>query len=278
MRRLASAITALGLGLMCASTASAQQQPMKQRLDEARSLVGKQDYETAITRLREARDAAGDADRARVDNALGWTLFTAGDAKGAQQQLEQAQRQAEPSADADLKIRIANNLGVVLFSQGELEKARAQFEGPASHGSDLAIRYLGLIDQQVQANRVNELISEGIYARRALQFEAAVAAYSKALELAPRNPRALEYRGYANFRLGRPDAALPDLQRSRELDPANVNTVINLLKVHCKARDRAAAEKVAADARDLLIENRAVVQSDRELREVCGADLAKLLP
>jgi hypothetical protein len=35
---------------------------------------------------------------------------------------------------------------------------------------------------------------------------------------------------------------------------------------------------VAADARNLLLENMAVVQSDRELREVCGRDLARLLP
>ncbi|MET4698850.1 tetratricopeptide (TPR) repeat protein [Constrictibacter sp. MBR-5] len=277
MRFLRYAIIALGPCYAPLSAALAQQ-AVQQRLDEARTLVGKHDYDAAIEQLRQARDAAGDADRARVDNALGWTLFTAGDAKGAQQQLEQAQRQAERSADADLKTRIANNLGVVLFSQGELEKARAQFEGPAARGSDLAIRYLGLIDEQVQANRVNELISEGIYARRALMFEAATEAYTKALELAPRNPRALEYRGYANYRLGRLDAALPDLERSRELDPANINTVINLLKVHCKARNGAAAERVAADARNLLLENMAVVQSDRELREVCGRDLARLLP
>lgn len=271
-------VAILTVAVSLTASASVAQQAVQKRLDEARTLVGKQDYDAAIERLRQTRDAADESDKARVDNALGWTLFTSGDAKGAQQQLEQAQRQVAPSSDADLKTRIANNLGVVLFSQGELEQARAQFEGPAAGGSALAIRYLGLIDEQLQANRVNELISEGIYARRALKFEAAAEAYTKALALAPRNPRALEYRGYANYRLGRLDAALPDLERSREIDPANVNTVINLMKVRCKARDIAGARTVVADARDLLIENRAVVQSDRELREVCGADLAKLLP
>ena len=253
-------------------------QAVQQHLDEARTLVGRKDYDAAIDSLRQARDAAGGEDKAKVDNALGWTLFNSGDAVGAQQQLEQAQRQAAPSADADLKMRIANNLGVVLFSQGELDQARAQFEGPAANGSELAMRYLRLIDEQVQANKVNALISEGIYARRALKFDAAVDAYSKALEMAPRNARALEYRGYANLRLDKLDAALADLRTSQEIDPANLNTVINLLKVHCKADDLRQARQVATESRKLLEENRDIVRSDRELREICGDRLARLLP
>lgn len=276
MLRVPFALFGLGLGLLSATGAMAQ--AVQQRLDEARSLVGRKDYDAAIDSLRRTRDVAGGEDKAKVDNALGWTLFNSGDAVGAQQQLEQAQRQAGPSADADLKMRIANNLGVVLFSQGELDQARAQFEGPASNGSELAMRYLRLIDEQVQANKVNALISEGIYARRALKFDAAVDAYSKALEMAPRNARALEYRGYANLRLGKLDAALADLRTSQEIDPANLNTVINLLKVHCKADDLRQAQQVATKSRKLLEENRDIVRSDRELREICGDRLARLLP
>jgi len=276
MRRAPFALFGLALCLLSASGAMAQ--AVQRRLDEARALVGRKDYDAAIESLRQARDGAGGEDKAKVDNALGWTLFNSGDAVGAQQQLEQAQRQAAPSADADLKTRIANNLGVVLFSQGQLDQARAQFEGPASNGSDLAMRYLRLIDEQMQANKVNALISEGIYARRALKFDAAVDAYSKALEMSPRNARALEYRGYANLRLGHLDAALADLRMSREIDPANLNTVINLLKVHCKAGDMRQAQQVANDAQALLTESRDLVRSDRELRDICGDRLARLLP
>ncbi|MFN4087764.1 MAG: tetratricopeptide repeat protein [Alphaproteobacteria bacterium] len=268
------------LALSAASVRAPEaQQLIERRLDEARALVFRRDYGTATEQLRQLRDAAPEAERARVENALGWTLFNAGDAKSAQAHLEEAARHAEGQGDTDLSVRIANNLGVVLFSQGDLDGAEAQFKRSATAGaSDVPARYLALIAEQRRTNRVNELISNGIFLRRALKFEEAEAAYSQALDLAPGNVRALEFRGYARFRLGRLEEALDDLLEAHAIDPRGLTIVINLLKVHCRAGEMPAARAVAVKSADLLRERIEVVRSDRELREVCGERLGALLP
>lgn len=274
-----SSLTGLMIGWLCLTmSASLAKASVEDELDAARSDVEKKHYAQAIDRLRDLREGVSGSDRAAVNNALGWTYYLMGDEKAAQGYLLEAYRAEDLGEDTLLKNKITNNLGILFFAKGLLKESRKYFEESAARGSGVAKKYLMLIEGQQRLSEVNQYIRGGVYLRQSTQFENAIEEYSKALSLAPDDARALEFRGYAFFRLGKLKPAEADLRRAYQLNPDRVTVIINLMKVYCSNDDAASLEKLSEDAAKMITEKRVVFESDGELQRVCGDRLLSMLP
>jgi tetratricopeptide (TPR) repeat protein len=140
-----------------------------------------------------------------------------------------------------------------------------------ARGPDLDVRALGLAalhwsrgdDAEIRAALVQALGREPGWELRgrwvlALGFlgdsraeagdlEAAEAAYAKALQISPDDPRVLAARGLARYQAGDLDGALSDLSRSAELDPWAPLTRVNLGNTLAASGDGVGAQQVYTD-------------------------------
>lgn len=227
----------------------------------------------AVDRLQAlAADVTG-AEQAKVGNALGYTLYSAGRLDEASKTLEEARDVARAEGDRATLIKTLNNLGLVEFARENLGAARESFEEAAALGSDYAREYLDIIDRQERAPAVGELTNAGVSAFYKGDHDAALESYSAALEIDPNNSRVLNLRGYVLLRQGDIDAAERDLARAVELDPTALIPRLNLLKVRCAAGSEALPPDLAPRNED----EAETYAGDGELARLCGDRLGQLM-
>lgn len=263
------------VALAIAAAPAAAQSPVRDTIEQVPAFIEKGDYQGAIENLKLVEPEAEGAAKATVRNALGYTQFLSGDYDQAARNLASAKDLAEAAGDEQTRIKALNNRGVLEFTRGDLEAAAAAFEEATASGSEFARNYLGQIDLQRQAEAARALIDAGVRARMTDDFATAVASYDQALALDPNNVQALDYRGYALFRLGDLDRAEQDFVRALELQPDAVIPKLNLLKVRCSDPASSAAELLALAPQ--TERERELYRRETELRRVCGKRLDPLL-
>lgn len=184
---------------------------------------------------------------------------------------------AEQAGDNALARKASNNLGVLAYSSGDYQQAQRQFNAAPSQQSTTASTYLNLIGKQQQASEVNKFIAEGVSLRRRGLFESAINAYDQALAIEANNVRALEYKGYALFRLGKNQQTEQVLNLALEQDPNRINSLINLMKSLCSQHNQNGLDQLKARFNQQLLSQQQTLQQDGELKQVCGeAFLANL--
>lgn len=245
-------------------------------LDEARALMKEGRNEAAIVLLEGAVKEAEGAERAQLLNALGWLNFMEDRSEAAARLYEAALQEALQAGDRALATRIKNNIGMNHYVEGDLEAAEKVFTDTAAEGSTVAKRYLEDVFRQKKVAKVNDLVRRGVDARMAGKFDDAVEQYSNALRIDPANPRALEFRGYAYLRMGELAKSREDLEKSFEIDPSRLATVVNLLKVSCAEGDRQAFDRFAKQNAEAVAKHAAAITGDPELRRLCGRWTAAL--
>lgn len=255
------------------------QESIKAYLGEAQQSIHEKDYPAAIARLEKALSVARDGrTKAMIKNAIGWAYFSSGNITEGKRYLMEAYTEATNSDFEDVARRSANNLGLLAFSQDRLKEARGYFTSKWAKDSDTAKTYVGLIDSRLQTERVNTFISAGITYRLNRQFSEAVAEYDKALALDPRNVRALEYKGYALFRLGHYDEAMASFTQAFAVEPGRAGVLLNMLKTLCASKHREEARTLALKHGELVEASKQVFSRDGEFKKVCGQDFLSDIP
>ena len=247
-------------------------------LNEARTLSKTGETDRAIELLQSETPKKEGGEKAALLNAQGWLQFSSGRNAQAVDLFSDAMTLAKDAQDAGLTRKIRNNLALTYFVTGRLDEAKELFTRSSAEGSKFATTYLGLIEKQMRVSEFNNHLRDGIAMRLEGNFLDAISEYDKALEIQPDHAAALEYRGYAYYRLGKYGAAEKDLQTSRELDPTRVTVAINLIKVYCATGNDAGLKEYIASAEPLILEERKVIESDGELQKVCGDRLGDFLP
>jgi TolB-like protein/Flp pilus assembly protein TadD len=80
------------------------------------------------------------------------------------------------------------------------------------------------------------------------QYQQALAAFARALELQPNNASALEYTGYVHRRLGEWKVCVAELAKALELDPRNADVAGNLGQTYTLMRQWSEAEHASRNA------------------------------
>ncbi len=257
----------VGLIISCHTFAASYNEQMS----AAQSSFTTADYSTTIRLLEEAlQKAQTPAQKASAHNALGWTYFKEKHYQRAKENLEKALALAEQAGDEITARKASNNLGVLAYTLGNYEQAQSQFSAPSSQRSAAADTYLDLIQQQQQSTTVNQYISAGITLRKKTQFSEAIQEYDKALAIVPNHSRALEYKGYAQFRLGQAQAAITTLNLALRADPSRLNSLINLMKALCSASETAKLSALLNQYHEQINNHTATIRNDRELLNTCG--------
>lgn len=259
------------------ATLAGEQAYAEDYLGRAKSELAANRYDDAIRLLREERrKAEKNKAVAPIDNLIGWSYFSSGNVADAERFLKSALAMADQENNSEVKTLAANNLGIVYFVKGDLDKSLRFFNQPYTKQSSIAVQYRQLIQSKRTAIEVERYAQEGIAHRGKLEFARAVESYDKALDQSPDDPRLLELKGYALFRLKKYEDAIHILETGMRVDSAGTRPFIqlNLLKSYCAAnRDRDIA---------LLIERAALSRSalqlwwenDRELNDACRGNRA----
>lgn len=246
------------------------QQSYNEYINSASKEFANGEYKAALNMLHDAKALAStEQERASVSNSIGWTYYNAGNNELARKNLLVAFDKAIEAGDAKLAQKVSNNLGFLEYSEGNLEEARQYFSNEWSENSDSSITYLSMIREQEEQEKVNSIIASGVAFRIKKDFQSAVAEYDKALNISPDNVRALEYKGYALYRLGNYSGAIKTLEKAREIEPSRLNVIINLLKSYCASGSDDAANSVIEQSRELLLRNEEVLRNDGEFSRVC---------
>ncbi len=243
-------------------------------MQEAGAAFKAQESEQALTALEKAAPfASTDTERAKVNNAMGWTYFSDGNTEKAKQHLQQALTLSADSGNTRLAEKASNNLGVVEYTAGNLDEAEAYFSNKWSKKSKTSLRYLKLIKQQRTLKTVNAIIAQGVTYALDKNYTEAIIEYDKALVIEPDNVRALEYKGYAYYRLSNYADAITALKKAQGINPEQVNVLINLMKAYCASDKKDVAKQLVEDNKPLLISSSGVLQGDGELQKICGKEL-----
>ncbi len=189
------------------------------RLSQAAfAALSRRDFESARTLARQALLLRPlDANAHQVLGVIGLEI---GDAAGAKKHLSAA------NAAAPNQAPILNSLGVALRRLGEIDAARAAFQRAGE---------LGLIDGWRNLGNLEEL---------ALRFEASVAAYQKALRIAPRDAASHAALARAFERKHDLSQAKAHAEQSLASDPGNENARLALAQILLRETNFAAAETV----------------------------------
>jgi len=243
-------------------------------MQEAGKAFKAQESEQALTALTNAAPfASTNTEKAKVNNAMGWTYFSDGNNDKAKQHLQQALTLSADSGNTRLAEKASNNLGVVEYTAGNLDAAEAHFLNKWSKESATSLRYLELIKQQRTLETVNSMIAQGVIYALNKNYADAIVEYDKALAIEADNVRALEYKGYAHYRLNNYDAAISALKKAQNIKPEQFNVLINLMKAYCASEKMDAAKQLVDENKALLISNNSILQGDGELQKVCGKTL-----
>lgn len=251
-----------------------------EKMSAAQQSFTQKDYTGTTDLLIEAlRQAETEQEKASAHNALGWTYFKQKQYSKAKRHLELALKMADEINDESLARKASNNLGVLAYYIGDYEKAQSQFSTEQSQQSVAASTYKQLIQQQQQSGEVNQLIAEGVSHRRQGSFDKAITAYDQALRFDPFNIRALEYKGYAQFRLGKYQQAAQTLNKAIRQDPNKTNILINLMKSLCAMNDNQGLNQLLSTHNHLAKSSRQTLLGDGELVKTCGKQrLLSMLP
>ncbi|MEH6344809.1 MAG: tetratricopeptide repeat protein [Bermanella sp.] len=238
-------------------------------LNSANNLLEKREYDAAIRNLSKVlliTDNSGT--KAKVNNAIGWSHYSAGDSQSAIKYLKKSYDLALTAGANETAIRAVNNLGLVEFSLGNYKESKKYFETDLVLNTEISKEYLPLIEDQLIQSSTNEYVSEGIVHRLNKEFDKALIEYDKALALTPDNATILDYKGYALFRLGKYSESIDALRKAYSINGAGLFISINLLKVYCGSGDFESAKKYMKDNPSIINDNDALL-SDGELVDTC---------
>jgi Flp pilus assembly protein TadD len=225
----------------------------------------------AITVLKKLNSDTSDLKkRAELQNAIGWALLKNNDYSAAQTYLNSALNIANAGHFNDIKLTASNNLGIALYLQNNFAASRKYFSQDYAKDSVTAQNYLHLLDVKENEFLTEQAILSGINKRQNRQFEQAIVDYDNALKHKPNDARTLEFKGYAQYRLGLHQQAYETLHRSREIDPNHQFTHLNLLKVSCSMNSSAKIRHVISDSGIKKAVFQKWMSVDNELQEVCG--------
>ena len=118
--------------------------------------------------------------------------------------------------------------------------------------------------------KVNSLIAQGVIYTLEKNYADAIVEYDKALAIDNDNVRALEYKGYAHYRLNNYEAAISALKKAQSIKPEQFNVLINLMKAYCASKQMDIAKQLVDGNQTLLTNNYSILQGDGELQKVCG--------
>jgi len=85
----------------------------------------------------------------------------------------------------------------------------------------LAVAVFGMASGWTWGQSADESRAQGLMLIKEQEYDAAVRAFTTAIDAAPDAPDAYVYRGMALFESGRPSEAIPDFSKAIELDPDN---------------------------------------------------------
>lgn len=252
------------------------QQSYEEYLKASKNAFISGELEKALELLRQAEKLSGsDLEKAEAENAIGWVQHSLGSSEEAKKYLSEALEKAINAGDAELAQKSSNNLGVIYFSQGNLEEASKQFASEWSQGSRSAEEYLSKIREQKKRQQINSIISKGVSYRLNGEFDKAAAEYEKALQIDHEDVNALEYKGYALYRLNDYIGSAEMLKKAHSLSKEKISIIVNLLKVYCASGDSDAVQRTMQENTDILERSKEYVQNDRELLKICGDMLKK---
>ena len=240
-------------------------------LNKAKVLLDEGKTFAAIDVLKELLDETSEPKkRAELQGAIGWALVQAREYTEAELFLERSLRNATEGEYEDIRLRANNNLGIALYLQNKFEESRAYFSQDFAENSATAMTYLKLLDIKEKEFLGEEALLSGVDKRHCKQFEEAINKYDLALKYMPNNPRALEFKGYAQFRLGRLEEAYKTLQLAKNAAPDYQLTYLNLLKVSCALESSAKVKQVVADSGLDIGVYQDWASRDAELQRVCA--------
>ncbi len=240
-------------------------------IENAKQLFSSGKTSDAITVLKKLNSDTSDLKkRAELQNAIGWALIKNKDYSAAQPYLKSALTIADAGHFNDIKLTASNNLGIALYLQNNFAASRNYFSQDYAKDSVTAQNYLQLLEIKENEFLSEQAILSGINKRQNKQFEQAIVDYDNALKHKPNDARTLEFKGYAQYRLGLLQQAYETLQRSREIDPKHQFTHLNLLKVSCSMNSSAKIRHVISSSGIEQAVFQKWMSVDNELLEVCG--------
>jgi hypothetical protein len=137
------------------------------------------------------------------------------------------------SGIADVPQSPADQKPQVVTSRGKQYFARADTDGAIAKAGAALAADPGNLDLLIAAARAHDV---------ALQFDASIALYTKAINMAPNDVRAYRFRGHRYVSTRRFDLAIKDLERAFALAPSSFDVVYHLgLAYFLAARFPAAA-------------------------------------
>ena len=244
-------------------------------LKEARALLDEGKPAEAAEVLRQILAQTSEPKMmAELQGAIGWALVQAREYAQAETYLEQSLSNATQAGYADIRLRANNNLGISYYLQNRFDESRAYFNQDFAQNSPTAKTYLKLLEIKETEFLGEEAILAGVDSRHNKEFEQAIDKYDLALKYIPGNVRALEYKGYAQFRLGRLEDAYQTLQLARQADPEHRFTYLNLLKVSCALESPERVKQVIEESPFDVEVYREWEVVDGELRSVCENNTA----
>ncbi len=225
----------------------------------------------ALTTLLKAEPlATTDTEKLHLGNALGWTFFATEDNDKAREYLQKTLELAIQKKKSKIAQKISNNLGVIEYTSGHLDKAEHYFNNKWAKNSPTSDKYLNMIQQQKQVNQINQIIEIGVKKFLDGKFTEAIAEYDKALAITPNNSRALEYKGYAYYRLGDYDKAIAILKMAEETKSERFNIIINLIKAYCAAKKTDELKQLITQYKEALANKKEILATDAELNKACA--------
>ncbi|MCK5812683.1 MAG: tetratricopeptide repeat protein [Cocleimonas sp.] len=263
--------------LLALSTTVYAEGDFKTYMQEAGEAFKAQESKQALEVLEKAMPLANtETEKAKVNNAIGWTYFSDDNNEKAKEHLEQALALSVESDNKRLAEKASNNLGIVEYTTENLDVAEKYFLNKWSKDSKTSTHYIELIKEQRKLNTVNASIAKGVSYFIDKDYENAVIEYNKALAIEPENVRALEHKGYSYYRLNKYDEAIVALKQAQSIEPDHVTVLINLMKTYCSSEKTELIKQLIEENKAVLIANSKVLQGDGELQKVCDKTLFDL--
>lgn len=241
------------------------------QLKLAKNLIEQGQTTEAVEVMKEILETTIEVSKqAELEGAIGWALVTQNDYQGAEHYLELSLRKSIASKNDEVALRANNNLGIAYYLQNKFEDSRAYFKQDLAQNSETARSYLKLIDIKERELLGERALNSGVTKRHDKEFEEAIKQYDLSLKYVPDNPRTLELKGYALFRLDRLEEANTALLMAKAADPNRKFVHLNLLKVSCAIDSTSSIANIVDESGLDLSTYKQWYAVDGELRRVCA--------